>query len=139
MSGYDDIRKLLKLASRAEVGVRMVAISGGSTGELAAFKAPEACVVKAVGIIPDAAITGANGDYMTLQFVNKGSDGTGTDVIGSHAYTLGEDVAQYDDDEFSPLANDHLAKGDTVTFEKAETGAGMAMPALLAYLVYETL
>jgi hypothetical protein len=121
--------------SRVEM-VRMASIAAGTADEMGAFYAPTACTISAVYIIPDDAITGADTNYMTLKAVNKGSDGTGIDVICSKDFTLGVNAAQFDATSLGTVSNNALSAGDTVTFAKAEAGTGMAMPNLAVALVY---
>ena len=106
-------------------------------GEFPVFCAPVACVITKVGIVPSAAITGADTNYMTLQFKNKGADGTGTDIIAKVDFTLGVDVAAFDFKDFGDVSNAVLAALDTVSWEKVETGEGMLSPYQIAIIVWE--
>lgn len=129
--------RLTAAARKRVVCVLIPAIGAGTEDEIPVFTAPVDCTIKNVGIVPENAITGADTNYMTLAFVNKGSDGTGTSSMGSVDFTAGEDVAAFDYKDFGDLTNTGLDAGDTVTIKKSEAGTGMDMPRLLAVIQYE--
>jgi len=122
------------IARTAVVGVS--AVSSGTETEVPIWAAPCRCKVMRVGIIPKSAITGADTNYMTLSFKNKGSDGTGTAVIASKAFTNGVNGAAFDYVTFGAVSNNLLNEGDVVSFAKAESGSGMNMPDLVAVIEY---
>lgn len=134
-----DIDAELERAQIKTHAVRVPIIALGTDEEWAVFVAPENCKILAVGVMTDDAITGANTDYFTLGFKNKGAAGAGTDMIASRAYTLAVDAIAFDFEDFGVITNGRLDKGDTVTFEKVETASGMATPALAAIIHYEVL
>lgn len=106
--------------------------------EFPVFTAPKKCKVLALGIsIDDAAITGDDTDYMTLQFQNKGDDGTGTDVMAQKAFTLGEDVAAFDSLDFGTISNAELEEGDVISLQKINTANGMGSPDLMVSVKYQ--
>lgn len=97
--------------------------ASGPELEFPVFIAPFKCTVVALGITPDdTGITGADVDYMTLQFQNKGADGTGVLVMATKDFTLGVDVAPFDYDDFGAVANAALAKDDVISLQKINTG-----------------
>lgn len=119
------------------VCVGIDAVSAGSTTELPVFVAPFRCKITKVSIVPSSAITGADTNYMTLGFKNKGGSGSGTAVMASQAFTSGNDVSAHDEFTFGEsVVNNTLNKGDVISFYKAESGTGMDMPALLAKIEY---
>jgi len=132
---YDEYDKRVITKGTVQVGVS--AVAAGSATEVPVFKALHACTLTKVGFVPKSAITGADTNYMTLSFVDKGSDGTGTGTIASRDYSSGNDVAAMDFEDSGTLSNASLAEGDTVSFKKAETGTGMAMPDLIAVVEFE--
>ncbi len=131
-----NIKTQLKKASTIVTNSYVAAVAQSSDDEVAVFKAPCAGKIVEVGIIPDAAVTGAATDNYTLSCQNKGAAGTGTDVICSKAYTLGVDSVQYDYESLGTLANNVLAKDDTVTFLKTEAASGLAMPAMVVVIEF---
>lgn len=128
----------VKVTTTQTVQARIAAVSAGSTGEWAIFKAPEACEITGAYIVTDADITGADTNYMTLSIVDKGSDGSGTTAIASLAFTSGTDATAFDALSLGTLgAGKTLAAGDVVSFKKAEAGSGMNMPNLLVVIEYK--
>ena len=129
-----------RLASKdrkRQAQVRILASIAGDTFEKAIFSAPEACTITKVGIISDTTLTGQDTDYATIKLVDKGSDGSGTDVIGSRDYTLGNNATAFDlDDNYGVLANTGLVAGDVVSIKKEITSTGLATPDLVAIVEY---
>ena len=106
--------------------------------EFPVFKAPKKCKVLGLEIsIDDGAITGDDTDYMTLQFQNKGADGTGTDVMAEKAFTLGENVAAFDTLDFGTVSNADLEEGDVISLQKINTASGMGSPDLIVTVIYK--
>ena len=106
--------------------------------EFPVFKAPKKCKVVGLEIsIDDAAITGDDTDYMTLQFQNKGADGTGTDVMAEKAFVAGVDVAAFDTLDFGAVSNADLEEGDVISLQKINTAAGMGSPDLIVTVIYK--
>jgi len=118
------------------VSVGIAAVSAGSTTEDAVFVAPCRCKIVRVGIVPSSAITGADTNYMTLGFKNKGQDGTGTDVIAQKAFTSGVNASAFAFTDLGELSHNVLNEGEVVTFFKSEAGTGANMPDLLAVIEY---
>ena len=129
--------KLTESARARVVTVLIPAIDQGTEDEIPVFVAPVDCTITKVGFVPEDNITGADNDYFTLGFVNKGDDGSGTDSIASKDYTSGNDVTAFDFEDLGTVSNADLSAGDVVSFSKTETGNGMATPRLLAVIVYE--
>lgn len=128
----------LKVPTTRVASARLAAVSAGSTGEWAVFKAPEACEITAAYIVVDSAITGTDTNYMTLSIVDKGDDGSGTTAIASVDFTAGTDAAAFDATSLGTLGSAKtLAAGDVVSFKKAEAGTGMDMPNLLVVIEYK--
>lgn len=108
--------------------------------EFPVFTAPKKCQILKLGItIDDGAITGDASDYMTLQFQNKGADGTGTDVMAQKAFTLGVDVAAFDHLDFGTISNADLEEGDVISLQKINTANGMGSPDLLVQVKYKVI
>ena len=106
--------------------------------EFPVFIAPKKCKVLALGIaIDNEAITGDDTDYMTLQFQNKGADGTGTDVMAEKAFTAGVNVAAFDHLDFGTISNADLEEGDVISLQKINTANGMGSPDLIVSVKYK--
>jgi len=132
-----DLAKLLKKALKFLTHIGVAAVAGVTTTEVPVFKAPCSGRVTRLGFVPKAAITGANTNYMTLGFKDKGSGGTGTDVMASRAYTLGVNVAAFDYEDLGDVSYRDLAKDDVLSFYKAVTGTGMDMPDLVPVVEFQ--
>ena len=121
------------------VAVPVVAINAGTPGEIPLWVAPAACTLQKVSIVPKAGIAGADTDYFTLSIVDKGGSGTGTDEIVSIDFPLGVDAAAFVAKNLGTLSVTHkvLAQGDVISFKKAESGSGMALPDLVCVIEYK--
>ena len=119
-----------------EAAVPLVAI--GSATEVAVFAAPFRLRLVKLSIVPNTAISGANNNYFTLGFYNKGSSGAVSNTIASKAFTLAVDAGQFDETDLGNISAQwrDLKEGDVVSFFKAETGAGLEMPELIAQVRY---
>ncbi len=135
-----DIQDELNLAQVKMAEMRIPTIALGSDEQWALFVAPDNVEVLEAGIAVDDAISGADDNYFTLGFINAGADGNGTDVIAEKAYVSGVDLADFVYDSYTVAeANARLDKDDTIIFDKTETGTGMAMPDLVAYVKFKVL
>lgn len=131
------LERALRVASYKVVTANVPVIAMGSGDEVPVFVAPVKGQIIQIGFIPEDAITGADTDYYTLSFQNKGAAGAGTDVIATKAYTNGVDVTALDWEPLTIAGNQNLEAGDTVTMLKTETGNGLASVAMLAVVVFE--
>ena len=105
--------------------------------EFPVFTAPCKCKVLEIGITPDdEGITGADTDSMTLQFQNKGADGTGTDVMAEKAFVAGVDVAAFDYDNFGAVSYADLEKDDVISLQKINVGNGLGSPDLIVTILF---
>lgn len=115
------------------IGISSVA--SGSTTEVPLFAAPFRCKVRECLIVPKSNIVGADTNYMTLSFVNKGASGSGTGTISSVAFVASVGtISAFDLKSFGAVSNSALNEGDTISFKKEEAGTGMDMPDLIAIL-----
>jgi len=133
----DKIKAAIKQALKIQVSVGIAAIAGDTEKELPVFRAPCPGAILKVGIIPQAAITGQDTNTFKLAFINKGSDGTGTDEVAGKQYNNGVDEAEFDFADFGAVSNARLAKDDTVTIAKTTPGSGMNMPDLIAVVEFQ--
>jgi hypothetical protein len=108
--------------------VKMATVALGDAAELAVFVAPFDCFLNKIYFTNDAGITGDDTNYSTLSFQRKGSAGSGTDEIASHALTTGNDVVAKVPLDVGALGidNRYIPKGTAVTYKKAVTGNGLA-------------
>jgi len=118
------------------VVVGVGSVSAGSTTDVPIWAAPFRCKIRACYIIPQADITGAATNYMTLKIVNKGSDGSATKTVASKAFTNGVNASDYTRTSLGDVSNNELNEGEVLQFKKEESGTGMAMPDLAVVIEY---
>lgn len=103
------------------------------------FRAPDTCVVSKVEIVPQAAITGQDTNYRELNLINAGSAGAGTTELANIDLASGTNLTALDGKAFTLAANVSMSAGDVLKIESALVGeTGLAVPALLVYVEYET-
>lgn len=121
--------------------VAVSAVGLGSSTEVALLAAPFPILVKKCSVIVNTTITGQNTNYQTLGFKSKGPSGTATNVIASKAFTSGVNATQFDETDLGEVSNkwNKIMEGDVITFYKAETLSGHAMPSLVAQIRYTRL
>lgn len=132
-----DIAKIDAVARQKMAVAVTPAIALGTDDETPIFVAPAPCKITEVGVVPDTAVTGDDTDNYTLSFVNKGSDGSGTDVIAEKEYATGVNGVKDDYEDYGTVSNNVLAKGDVVALEKVEANSGLGKPVTLAVIRYE--
>lgn len=114
--------------------LRLPSDSASDTWEKAIFKAPYACTISEIFIIPDGNIGQAT-NYMTLDAQNKGAAGSGTDSIGSRAVNSTNTIAAFVGvDLVSTDAS--IAIGEKVTLKKTVAASGQAFPGGLVIVKY---
>lgn len=108
------------------------ALGAAVAGDQVIGEVPFAGTVTAVTFTPEANITGQATDYRTFRVVNRGTDGDGTTVVASLAFSAGT-VTAADFDEraitLSATAADlDVAEGDILAWDEVVTGSGLASP-----------
>lgn len=84
--------------------------------------------IKSISFTPDSAISGANTDSRTLSVQNKGTNGTGTTVLGSYALTLGNNIAACSAYELVIDAGGFtLGENEVLSFLSTHVGAGLVI------------
>ena len=137
LNGFNPRLRSALVAKTAQAYVP-AALAADATTQWPIFYAEKACRILRVSIIPQAAITGADTDSMTLNVVDKALVGVGTTVLGTKAYTSGVNVIAFNDDTLvAETAAKTVAAGAVVNLERAKVGTGLAMPQLLVVVTYE--
>lgn len=114
--------------------LRLPADSASDTWEKTIFKAPYACTISEIFVIPDGNIGQAT-NYMTLDAQNKGAAGDGTDSIGSRAVNSTNTIAGFVGvDLVSTDAS--LVIGAKVNLKKTVAASGQAFPGGLIIVKY---
>jgi len=73
------------------------AYAQAAEGTVPIARAPFDCTVVSVNFIANAALTGANTNSRTLSLINKGTDGSGSTVVASKAFTSGVNAVAFDE------------------------------------------
>ena len=110
---------------------RILTVALGTDKKQALLVVPFDCKVVDVKMINEAAITGHATNNFTASVMNGGSDGSGTTVVASKAYTAGNDAAALDPDAMTNSAtpaNLNLSQDDVLVYDKTEAGSGLADP-----------
>lgn len=127
-----DIKKLIKKAMVQIQAMGTGALTGTAVTEFAILRAPCKGRVIRLGIVPAGTITGADTNSCTLGFKNKGSAGSGTDVMAQKAYISGINEVAFDFCDYGAVSYGLLNKDDVVTFFKSVIGTGLNTPGLIA-------
>lgn len=89
---------------------------------------------------PEANITGNSTESRTLTIVNKGSDGNGTTVMATLAFTTGVNATDFNESAFTLSAVDgatNFSEGDIIALVSTHVGSsGLADPGGLVQLEY---
>lgn len=113
----------------AYYAMRFPEVGQGSAYECPIFAPYEEAKINNVLVVFKEAVTGADGNYFSLQLVNKGTDGSGTDKIVDHVFISGEDASANVVKNLTVNTNySAMEQAATVTLKKVESGSGMKMP-----------
>lgn len=135
--------KLTKLHGEHFAQARVLTIALGTDDEQMIWKNQSGRTVKVttVTFTPDEAHTGAATNNMTLGVLNRGLAGLGTAVVAPFKeYASGVNLVKYapDDIPVSAVAADVLVDdGEALSFDKVESGTGLAMPDGLVTISFE--
>ena len=139
----------VKLGSIKTATIHVPETTAGGEFEIPVFSPNIPVVITETFIIPSSDITGANTNYMTLEFRSKGTDGTEDTLISDTDYTSGSDAADW----VKYLVGCHttgsgtiggrfqngktdLTTDEVVTVKKSATGTGMVTPAMTVGVTY---
>lgn len=127
----EDWKKLTNIAVVDDGG------TAGTADEALALYAPHRMMITDIYLIPvDGDITGQNTNYTSVEVLNRGTDGTGTDSITSVDFDSGEDAGQYEAKELTVDADyDEVEQGEIVTVDLTKTGTGLAVNAVAVVVV----
>lgn len=114
------------------VGENVPAATGPTAQDNVVGRAPQAGVVTAVTLTPEATITGTATNFRTFRLVNRGQDGSGTTVVASLAFDGAGVTAPAFDERALPLSGvagaTTVAEGDVLVLDEVVTGTGLASP-----------
>lgn len=135
-------------AARGLVGVHKSLVkvvshaAATATEQWPIFMAPFPCLVTAVKVVAQAAVTGADTNTTHLNIINKGSAGAGTTEIANRDLVLGTDLVGFGDTSIAltgTTAQKTLAEGDVLTLQHEKVGTGLLVPELLVEVSYRAL
>ncbi len=117
-------------------------IALGTDDEVPIFiNGPTPVRITAVGIVPDAAVTGNTTNNLILQAFNRGVAGAGTTAVtAAKTYATGVDLVKNDLDALvmaTTVADRDLAAGEVLELVKTETGSGLPMPTSLVVVEFQ--
>lgn len=107
------------------------AVAQAATASTAILEAPFAGTVTAVSYTPVANITGDSTNSRTLTLVNKGTDGNGTTVVATLAYTTGVNATDFNEDALTLSAVEGattVAEGAILAWVSTHVASGLADP-----------
>lgn len=114
------------------ISATIPAASAGAAQDQVIDVSPFAGTVSAVTFIPEADITGATTNYRTFRLVNVGSDGNGTTVVASLAFSSSAVTASDFDEKTITLsataADLVVAAGDVLKWDETVAASGLASP-----------
>jgi hypothetical protein len=125
-----------------EVGRQMPSVelpahaAGDATAYHVIFRAPRACRVHSVAIVPDADIVGQASYYFSFDVQTVSAAGAVTGVLASRAYALGVNETARVARALYTAANQDvgtpLASGDCLSIQRTLVSTGLASPRCLA-------
>ena len=114
-----------------------------ATSTMITFIAPFACDVVGFGLASVTGVSTSDSNYWTAELIDKGSDGSASNVITSRStkVTGGYSIVAFDLWEFSSLDMTHrrLVQGDVVVFVLTKTGSAADITNARASLQYTAL
>lgn len=102
------------------------------------FRAPFACKIVSVEIIPDAAATGNDTNRTNVNLLNGGTAGTGTTELGNLDYATGTDAAVgVAQDVYRPATALAIASGVILKLQLEKVSSGVALGSALVVTTYQ--
>jgi len=112
-----------------------------ATEEWPVFRAPFACKLKKLDIVPQAAVTGDDTNRTNFNIIDKDADGSGTTEVGNLDLATGVNLVAFDSTNI-PLNATYLAdgvalaEGDVVSIQHEKVGNGVLVPYCDVYIEY---
>lgn len=112
--------------------------SGDATADHGVFRAPFACKVRKVRLVPGDALTGADTNSCYLKVINRGSDGQGSTVLGSTYFSSGTSLVGGDSyNLYAPADPLAIAQDVVLAVQRTKIGGGLATPDIFVEVEYE--
>ncbi len=115
-----------------EFSATIPAASANAAQDQTVCEVPFDGTVTSVTFTPEADITGATTNYRTFRLVNKGTNGNGTTVVASLAFSTGSVTASdFDEKEITlsaTAADLVVTEGQILAWDETIAGTGLASP-----------
>jgi hypothetical protein len=123
--------QIKEIAGPIDIEVPVPGVAAGTAAEWPLLELPYNAQIKSVRWVPSAAVTANATNYATLSLRNRGSNGSGSVVPASRAYSATNSAAQVGEAmTLSGTASDlQPAAGDVLTLGVAHSGTGLTIPA----------
>lgn len=108
--------------------------AAADTWDAKIFRAPSDINIKDVLVVPNTAIGQAT-NFMSLEVINKGTDGTGTTSLGSRNVNGSNTITVAGIDLVATNAD--VLEGSFISLKKTKNGDGQAWPGGLVIVRYE--
>ena len=109
-----------------------------ATEKINVFRAPFACKIVSVEVIPNAAATGDDTNRTNVNLLNAGTAGTGTTELGNLDYATGTDAAVgVAQDVYRPASPLAIASGVILQLALEKVATGLALGSMLAVVSYQ--
>ena len=116
------------------INVKAIAADAG-TLDLVGWYAPAAVKVRALTLVPCAAVTGNDTDYTEYNFINRGTAGAGTTEVASVDFTSGVDMVASKPKAVTVTAF-ALTAGQVLALQGLNVNAGVALPAATLHIAF---
>lgn len=111
--------------------VYVPAVTAGTDKKYPLFRAEADITITAAYFIPQANITGQDTNTMTVKVINAGTDGSGTTLIASKAYTSGNNATALKPEALTlstTAANLDIDAGEVIAYFNDQAGTGLNCP-----------
>lgn len=118
----------IPMTQHGSIQVHVPQISAGTDKKYPILRCPHKMKVVAAYVIFQAGITGADTNTFTAKLLNGSTDGSGTTLIASKAYTNGVDATALDPESLTltSTATDLICDaGDVLEYFSDQAGAGL--------------
>lgn len=121
-----------------EVSVRIGTIAAGTDDERTVFVAPHDVIIEKIYFTVGTTIAAGATNFTTISFQNKGTAGSETDELSTFNTDTGETtLTAFVPHNTGTLANNSIAKGESISFVKVDAASGDAVDEGLVTIVYK--
>ena len=110
-----------------------------ATEKVNVFRAPFACKIVSVEVIPNAAATGDDTNHTNYNLLNAGTAGTGTTELGNLDYVTSTDAAVgVAQDIYRPASALSIAEGVILQIQIEKAASGLALGSGLIVVTFQS-